>query len=265
MQDATALVCGGGGGLHGSGGGGGGTGGGEVGGAGDAAAVDDGGGGGGGEPYEPLVDDGGELDSASYELIYGLPRSLLVLVHRTCGLVRKMNRVSAAAVPPPPLMADICDALEDEILDWPVDAEVARLRRARVDESNSSILQHHIRAFHAATIVFFCRKVRLMNRRFLQRYVNGVVGHLVEIEAIKQREGISANPLLWPAFVAGAEAMESETRERLLGWFEVVERHGVATAKLTRLALEEMWRREDVGCGKGAAPVGVLNTQLMLT
>lgn len=211
------------------------------------------------DPYEPLVDE--TFDSASYELIYGLPQSLLVLVHKTCSLLQKINTCNGAAFSP--RMIPVCDQLEDDILEWPVEQEVARSERTRMDDRNCRILQHHIRAFHNATIIFFCRKIRFMNRKHLQQYVKAVICHLEEIKSIKGKEIINARPLLWPAFVAGEQAIDESTRGRFLKWFHIIEQHGVATAKLTRASLEEIWQRSSHNHLQ--APIRVLHTQLMLT
>ncbi|KAL1619155.1 arginine metabolism regulation protein II [Neofusicoccum ribis] len=211
------------------------------------------------EPCEQLADEG--FDSASYELIYSLPQSLLVLVHKTCKLLQRMNRADAVTFQR--LLMPACDQLEEEILDWPVEEEVAKLGGARMDKGNCVILQHHMRAFHNAAIIFFCRNIRFMDRRHLQQYVKAVIHHLDEIEKIKEKEMINAGPLLWPAFVAGEQAIDSSTRAQLVGWFNRIERHGVATAKLTRASLEETWER--AARNHSQVPISVLHTQLMLT
>lgn len=209
--------------------------------------------------YEAPIDE--KLDSASYELIYGLPQSLLVLLHKVCNLLQNINSSENAAIAPSLIQA--CDQLEDEILDWPVEEATARLKTTRLDEPNSLIIQHHVRAFHNAITIFFCRNIRLMNRRYLQGYVKNVISNLVEIEKIKEREMINAGPLLWPAFVAGEQALDHATREQFVHWFNVIEKHGVGTAKTTRASLEDIWQHSSHNHPQ--APVGILHTQLMLT
>lgn len=211
------------------------------------------------DPYEPLINEG--LSTASYELIYGLPQSLLVLLHKVCNLLQNINSSENAAIAPSLIQA--CDQLEEEILDWPVEEVTTRLQSRRLDEPNSLIIQHHVRAFHNAITIFFCRNIRLMNRRYLQGYVQNVISDLVEIEKIKEREMINAGPLLWPAFVAGEQALDHPTREQFVHWFKIIEKHGVGTAKMTRASLEDIWQRSSQNHIQ--APVGILHTQLMLT
>lgn len=192
----------------------------------------------------------GEFDSASWELIYGLPQSLIVLVRKTTKLLQELRH---QATNPPAYgrtstLAATCDQLEDEILDFPVEQAIARLdKAANMSKGNRQILQHHIRAFHQATVIFFSRSVRFMHCRHLQQYVHAVIHHLNEIEAVKVRAGINAQPILWPAFIAAAQAIDPAVRNEFARWFEVIEQHGVGTSRRTREALEELWRNESVG------------------
>lgn len=191
----------------------------------------------------------GEFDSASWELIYGLPQGLIVLVWKTTKLLQELRH---QATNPPAhdrtsTIATMCDQIEDEILDFPVEQAIARLdKAANMSKGNRQILKHHIRAFHQATIIFFSRSVRFMHRRHLQQYVHAVLHHLNEIEAVKARAGINAQPILWPAFVAAAQAIYPAVRNEFARWFERIEQHGVGTSRRTREALEELWRNEDV-------------------
>lgn len=183
----------------------------------------------------------GEPVSSSCELIYGVPPKLLALLRRACRLLPQRERDVTSSN----LMA-ACEQLEEDILEWPINDAVRHVDSWPLSAGNKLILQHHMRAFHQAIIIFFCRRVQRMHRRHVQQYVKTVIYHLKEIERIKQEQHIWAGPVLWPAFVAALEAISQDTEAEILQWFELIEKHGVGTARRTREALQKLWQ------GKGS-------------
>ncbi|KAF5003509.1 hypothetical protein FDECE_9932 [Fusarium decemcellulare] len=182
--------------------------------------------------------------SFSFELVYAVPRSLLLLIHKTCRLLRTMIRLSSRndkTMKTTIILA--CDRLGEEIMSFPIEEEIRRLKDAAVDESNICVVQHYMRAFYHATIIFFNSKVRRTHPRFLQKHVDLVVCHMKAGEKIKHEEGIATRVVLWPAVVAGQQAIKTSTRQEILKWFHIVEAHGVATAKMTGVWFENFWSR----------------------
>lgn len=220
--------------------------------------------------FEPPPSYEGDLDTASYELIYGFPQSLLVLIFRTCLLLQRSRSMAS-------IMDDgsgnttmlnymlSCDQLENDILDWPVDEVVSQVSQAGMDDANHCILVHHIKAFYQAVIIFFCRHIRFMHPKLLRPYVEKVYSHLGKIEEIKKTHRIDSGPILWPAFVAGEQATSANLRSQIIQWFETTERDGIGTATVTRKALEEAWKQDRPSRSMGERLLSLAYAQLILT
>lgn len=189
---------------------------------------------------------GDEYDSSSWELIYGLPQSLIMLVRKTSKLIGYMHRGDAFinVIPDVQRIVYMCDDLEDQILNFPIEEMVARFMGANLNNRNRIILQHHVRAFHNALIIYFSSRVRRMHLRYLQHYVKTVIDHLEKIEEIKSNAGIVAQPILWPVFTAASQALDPSTRSQYLHYLNRAEIHGVGVATRARRVLEQAWRND---------------------
>ncbi|KAF4470970.1 arginine metabolism regulation II [Fusarium albosuccineum] len=155
--------------------------------------------------------------SFSFELAYAVPRSLLLLLHKTCRLLRTLIRLSSRNDKTMKITTMLaCDRLEEELMSFPIEEEIRRLKHAAVDESNICVVQHYMRAFYHTTIIFFNSKVRRTHPRFLQKHVDLVVCHMNAGKKIKHEEGIATRVVLWPAVVAGQQAIETSTRQEIL-------------------------------------------------
>ncbi|KAI8716478.1 Zn(2)-C6 fungal-type domain-containing protein [Fusarium sp. LHS14.1] len=170
------------------------------------------------------------FESGSLEMIYGLPRSLLLLLRKATKILRTIdqqeqgNEAKSASLP---TQSEI-GHLEDEILEWPVDEAVARMEAAApVSEGNRLVMQHYTRALHQAIIIFYSRKAQGMHRRHLQPYVHEAIRHLEEIERAKENHSLRTGHMPWPAFVAGSQAMSKSTQDRFIAWFNKITVEGI--------------------------------------
>lgn len=179
----------------------------------------------------------------SCELIYGLPNSLLLLLRKATRALQKYGKSPASE------MQMIIDQLEDEILEWPVDVAVSRLKSTPVSHGNHQIMEHYTRAFHQALIIFYCQRARNMHQRHVQQYVQQVITHLEQVERAKERVGLRSGSMLWPAFVAGSQALGADTRARFLRWLDLLDMEGIWTSNLTKDALVEIWSRDKASAG----------------
>lgn len=192
---------------------------------------------------DPQSFNGEGYDTSSWELIYGIPQGLIILVRKAARLLRCMRqRRESTSLE---LHLDIsCDDLEDEILNFPVEEAVQSLETANIDQTNREILQHHIRAFHQSVVIYFSANIRQMHTRHLQQYVQTTIHHLEIIEDIKGRTGIIAQPILWPVFVAASQALDGGVRSRFLQFFKDIEIHGCGISTRAREILEDTWSNE---------------------
>ncbi|KAJ5316474.1 hypothetical protein N7476_006781 [Penicillium atrosanguineum] len=174
---------------------------------------------------------------SSCELIYGIPPRLLLLLNKTCILITSSHIATRNQK-----NSRTSDEVEEEILRWSADIEIRNFDINCLSMSNQRILKHHMCSFHQALIIFFCRGIRKMHPRHVQPYARTLMYHLHQIEKLKQQDGIYADSILWPAFIAGMEAIDLDLRSSVLDWFAKIEHRGVGTARQAREGLQVMWQ-----------------------
>ncbi|OQV06873.1 Fungal specific transcription factor domain-containing protein [Cladophialophora immunda] len=188
-------------------------------------------------------------DMSSCEFVYGFPLDLLLLMGRTTELAQQVNllRRKQWDLLLIPSLAEACDKLEAEVLDWPIDARLASLLRAPVGPETRAIVDHQTRAVHKALIIYFSRHIRLMHRQHLQPYVESVVTHMEAAEEIKDDAGIVAGPMTWPCFIAASEALTEPLQKRFLQWFDKARTYGVEAGSRGREVVVEVWNQRRQG------------------
>ncbi|KAH9892091.1 fungal-specific transcription factor domain-containing protein [Xylariomycetidae sp. FL2044] len=180
--------------------------------------------------------------SAPFEFIYGIPHILLVMLKDTVDVTDLINRSRPGdRLRVPENIESLCDKLESEILDWPLDDHLNKFRH--LDRNQFSIMYQQTKAFHNALIVYFSQNVCHLGFRRLRQYVEAVLDSIEAIEHIKSRTKGLAAPLFWPAFVAATEAFEPCHQERFREWYEKVEEYGIESARTGIQVLHEVWRR----------------------
>ena len=180
---------------------------------------------------------------SSYECIYGIPQSLLILLKESIEFIDELNSQRSTAEAPsiPEVLIQTCDHLEQRIMDWPLDE---RLRRCKVSKNgvSATIIYHQTRAFLNALIIFFSQGVRLMNHRYLRQYVQAILDSIEAIEQIKAETKILAAPLFWPAFMGATEAFEPRQQKRFREWYSRVELYGIEAVRTGIQVVHEVWR-----------------------
>lgn len=187
--------------------------------------------------------DESESKSFSCEFIYAMPQDLIIIVGRCTNLVQDINLFWAEnpdSVLPHDLVSR-CDAVEAQILDWPIEAALSSPCFRQATKETQSIIYHQTHAFHQATIIFFLQHIRPVHRYHLQYYVLAVLNHIVAIEAIKTAERVVGGALLWPGFIAGSEAADEVLQKRFLAWFDWVGSKGIGSSRAARRVLVEVW------------------------
>lgn len=196
-----------------------------------------------------------EEQASSTEFIYGIPPSLLVLLGKATDIVQQLDHVRRA---PHELdnatasrLADACDQLEAEILDWPVDSALSCLQD--LTPETRSIIEHQTRAFHQAIVIYFSSHVRAMHSRYMKPYVEAVISHAEAIEEIKRQHKVTSGPLFWPCFIAAAEAVDEDLQQRFIRWYDKTQVYGLAGGLMGRDIVTEVWRRRRSGCSREAS------------
>ncbi|OHF02300.1 hypothetical protein CORC01_02293 [Colletotrichum orchidophilum] len=183
-------------------------------------------------------------EMASYECIYGIPQSLLVLLQRTIDLIDMVDiaRKERGFTSLPKDLEKTCDVVEKDIFDWPLDLELARYRDSNIGTS-FDIIYHQTHSFHNALIIYFSQNVKLLSHRYLRQYVAVVLHDIEAIEAIKTEAKLLAAPLFWPAFMAATEAFDPHLQDRFRQWYEGVAVYGIKAVRTGTQVVYEVWKR----------------------
>jgi arginine metabolism regulation protein II len=155
-----------------------------------------------------------------FQTIYGLPFQTLSFISRTTFLANEILalRYQDSNVCSTPEIERRCAELETEICSW--SDEYNPVPDLDEDENavstlvNRTIMAHLIAAFHTAIIIFFYRRVRNLNALLLQPLAEKTLAHLQSFEQEQQRFSVCNCEIVWPAFIAGAEAMDSGLQDR---------------------------------------------------
>jgi arginine metabolism regulation protein II len=189
------------------------------------------------ERNEPPQD---TFDLSSYECVYGIPLSLLAFMKRCIQIIDQVTEArlksGTSAISDP--LAEQCNILESELLDWVVSDH---LPDAEPDDVNLNIIRHQTCAFHNALIVYFSQHVRLLNHRYLQSYTQAVIENVEAIEEIKNNLQILAAPLYWPVFIAASETFDKRLQERFRSWYDNVERYGIEAVRTGVGVIYRVW------------------------
>ncbi|KAF9894230.1 hypothetical protein FE257_007732 [Aspergillus nanangensis] len=118
------------------------------------------------------------------------------------------------------------------------------------------LLSNHLSAFHYAVILFFYRITYHNLHETLdsttstlnaQTYVEHILERLENIDClVNTRDTCPANTL-WPALVAGCEAIGTALRQRVLIWLARAARKGLGNIAAAKRLIMEVWRRVDRG------------------
>lgn len=191
---------------------------------------------------------------SSYECIYGVPQSLLLLLKACIELIDEVDdeRTKSGTLNIPDSLNRLCDNLEREILDWPLEDREPRdsQNAAAATSSSANIIYHQTRAFLNALIIYFSQSIRLLGFRYLRQYVQAVLESIEAIEDIKAETKIIAAPLFWPAFIAATEAFEPLQQERFRAWYDRVQVYGIASVRTGIQVVQEVWRSGPVNSNR---------------
>ncbi|KIX07431.1 uncharacterized protein Z518_02084 [Rhinocladiella mackenziei CBS 650.93] len=190
--------------------------------------------------------DSSSTDMTSCEYIYGVPQSLLVVMRnaiRVVQLVARFRRRNPGVLYSTKL-AEMCDDIDEEILNWPIESELSKCSSVLRGDNTGKIIDHQTRAFHHAIVLYFSQHVRLIHHRHLRPYVESVLSHLEAIEKIKDESKVYAGPLFWPAFIAASEAFDASLQVRFKAWFDRAKRYGFQAAWGGNAIALEVWNKD---------------------
>jgi arginine metabolism regulation protein II len=190
-------------------------------------------------------------EMAAYECIYGIPQSLLIMLKEAIELIDQVEheRETTKTFHISESLDKLCDELEKDIMDWPLDQRLKRCREANTGIS-AKIIYHQTKAFHTALIIYFSQSVRLLGHRYLRHYVETILDNIEAIERIKTETKILAAPLFWPAFIGATEAFELQHQERFREWYANMAVYGIEAVRTGIQTLHEVWRQGPTSNGQ---------------
>lgn len=201
--------------------------------------------------------------------IYGFPQHLLSLISRTTYLSNAIT--SAKQNSCHPAISTALDQqsrqLEAEICEWTPPPHVA----PDTDDpfsllANQIMMPHLIGAIHSAIIIFFYRRIRNIHPLMVQFYAERTISKLEQFEKEKRTLCLTNCGIVWPGFIAAAEAVDGGLQERarvlLSGCAKAT---GMRNFDVACDVVEGMWRmRREMGLDVGWG-VGVGRPALVLT
>lgn len=187
--------------------------------------------------------------NGAYENIYAIPVSLLLYLSRATQLVNEVlaTRNQSGDAHIPSYLAQKCDDLETEIMDW--QAEDISPSKLSNPEPNLGIIHNMTRAFHQAIVIYFAQHIRLLGHRYLKPFVENVIESIEAVERIKVEWQILASPLYWPAFIAASEAFDTRLQDRFKCWYAQVESYAIGSMDPGIRLLQEVWEMGPTNCG----------------
>ncbi len=205
------------------------------------------------------------IDDSACEFVYGIPLQLLILVSKASELIRRKRAFTRyyPGLVAPALFLSMCDNLELEILNWPVDRTVKEICELPISEVSQSLITHQTRAFHQAVIIYFSRLVRGVHRQLLQPYAASIIDHLEAITHIKQHSAVTTGSISWPGFIGAAESVDEQLRSRYLTWSRSIRFYNLGVYERANDVISEVWEREkaDEGLAPGCSWAAIIEAK----
>jgi arginine metabolism regulation protein II len=108
-------------------------------------------------------------------------------------------------------------------------------------------------AMYTALLIFFHRRIYDLDATMLQREVNSVCSFLTSIQQDEAgRRGESMATLIWPAFIAACEAVDSTSQAFFSQWFDTCSTAtALVNASVAKSIIETIWaKRQEMGLNK---------------
>lgn len=196
----------------------------------------------------------GEFDSPTtsgyFKDIYGFPQELISFISRATFLANEITALRNS-YPELSITSDLehrCAKLEAEICAWSDHGSPPSFDDLEDNDpasafANRAIMAHLIAAFHSAAIIFFYRRVRRLNTVLLQPWAEKTLAHLHEFEREQRRFSLINCGIVWPGFIAGAEALDPALQAgfdtHLRTWARL---SGMRNFELAANTLQDLWR-----------------------
>ena len=182
--------------------------------------------------------------------VYGVPETWLSLVSQTTRLANVMETLRVAKNTDWKIDQRIWDVLNQRgiRLENVINAFNLKTIAGKPDHSGESAILYEqmLRALNAALVILFYRRIRHVHAAILEGQVEKVIIALQSFHAGLSPNDSAGPATLWPAFMAGCEAISATQRQALLELVEKGEkRSGLAPFTTAKDVMVELWRRQD--------------------
>ncbi|KAL3468517.1 fungal-specific transcription factor domain-containing protein [Aspergillus heterothallicus] len=183
----------------------------------------------------------------TFERIYSLPESLAKLIFDTTQLARTIDwlRDRRPVHTDHDVLSEKVKKLENSICEWEhhyrESTQFPEPAGTRLPQKE--LFPYHLtQAMYAALIIYFYRSIRDMNAIALQPYVQQTIHHLLEYDKHKKKHQDRSSDICWPAFVAGCEATDTQSRQQITDWLKKsTHSSGMLMFKVALEALQKVW------------------------
>ncbi|KAL4926833.1 Zn(II)2Cys6 transcription factor [Aspergillus undulatus] len=183
---------------------------------------------------------------STFEQIYSIPDSLFKLILGTTQLASEVERIRhrRRKNTDHDAFAEKVKEHEDRICEWD---DYYKQTTYPGDPIGTPPLKerfpyHLTQAIYTALIIYFYRSVRDVNVIALQPYVQQTIYHLREYDKHKEKHKDRSSDMCWPAFIAGCEAITSQSRQQISEWLEKSTRsNGVLMFTVALKAIQKVW------------------------
>ncbi|KAJ4377335.1 hypothetical protein N0V83_000160 [Neocucurbitaria cava] len=128
-------------------------------------------------------------------------------------------------------------------------------------EDSQSLLTTMLSAMQNALAIYFYRRIYDVEASILQSKVEAVRDCLSYFESVSSDTPYGAIRLIWPAFIAGCEAEDTDVRDTISGWFDrSAACSGSRLFADTRANMERIWAQKDRLGGESASWIDLMKS-----
>lgn len=189
--------------------------------------------------------------SGCYEYVYGITPTIAVALSKTCRLAEhlvyfRQNNQDGANIPDGILEA--CEELGNTLQSWQFEREdITSI--SRNDVLGFSILTHQAKAWHAATLVYYCTRIQGAEPIDLIQETDLVLEHLLiaeeikaKAETIKQKQHLA--PITWPGFIASCNILKDK-RDAWKEWWQHMLAYKIGNIAKQWDIVQKIWEKLD--------------------
>lgn len=186
--------------------------------------------------------------------LYGIPDSLILIFSQVVSVSRKALFYRLNGMNFPYSFVQSCFEVESSLIRWKNGYHFNEVNSPFTGDRHE-VMCHHMLAFHRALVIYYARLSRNVDPSTIQEEVEDVLNALENVQALnaKHTEPLAV-PLMFPAFIAGCDAVNRPGRNNGLPlrtrfdiWLNQMCVEGLGTYSLANEIIREVWRRRDAG------------------